>query len=426
MPVIKQTNNVESQTSPIKETSSQVSGSSTELFLESQTGSTLIQSLNDSKEPQSEIQRHEMNITANDIGDDNFFRPKITNLQIEEQLVRDVLTNELFMPLSYTIVLKRTKEMLYVPLYFENGLTIDALVGLGAYVSAIAQTELDRIKRQAPANIFKIDDSPNFQIQVANGRFEKPISTTTLKFDIGDNIFAEHFVVMKNLTGPFIGLHLMRHNSVVIDTTHGLIHLPHLTMQAKKAAIEPSAEPQSVLVQDNTTVPPMTTKTVTAFVDLSSEWHKTGTVTPVGKFTETASLLISQSISTINDKKTAVRMTYTTESPYSIKKKTQIAEFSGVILEQSKFIRPVDTIREDVQTTPIEVTTSSSDVADEEQFLFTQRDEKNETEEQTLEREEQSRIRATERVAHEEPSSMKPSIKEFTKIDGNTMSYSID
>ena len=82
-------------------------------------------------------------------------------------------------------------------------------------------------------------------------------------------------------------------------------------------------------------------------------------------------------------------------------------------------------IREDVQTTPIEVTTSSSDVADEEQFFFTPTDREDETEEKTLERKEQSRKKATERVAHEEPSSMKPSIKEFTKIDGNATSYSI-
>ena len=77
--------------------------------------------------------------------------------------------------------------MLYVPLDFENGLTIDALVDSGAYVSAIAQTELDRIKQQAPANVFKIDDPPNFQIQVANDQLETPISTATFKFDIGDN-----------------------------------------------------------------------------------------------------------------------------------------------------------------------------------------------------------------------------------------------
>ena len=62
------------------------------------------------------------------------------------------------MPLSSTFALKRKKEMLYVPLDFENGLTIDALIDSGAYVSAIAQKESDRIQQQAPSNILKIVD----------------------------------------------------------------------------------------------------------------------------------------------------------------------------------------------------------------------------------------------------------------------------
>ena len=212
------------------------------------------------------------------------------------------------MPLSSTIVLKRKKEMFYVPVDFENGLTIDALLDSGAYVSAIAQKELDRIKPQSPCNILKIDDPPNFQIQ-ANGQLEKPTATTTLKFDIGDHIFEEYFVVMKNLTGPIIGLHFLRHNSVVIDTTHGLIHFPHLSMQVKSASSQASAKLQAVLIHDSIKIPQMTTKTITAFVDHISEWNTTRTVTPVGKFTEAASLIISHSMSTIFDRKIAVRVT---------------------------------------------------------------------------------------------------------------------
>ena len=251
--------------------------------------------------------------------------PVITISQIKERLKRDEKTNELHMPLSSTIVLKRKKEMLYVPLDFENGLTIDALVDSGAYVSAIAQKKLDRIKHQSPSNILKIDDHPNFQIQVANGQLEKPTATATLKFDIGDHIFSEHFVVMKNLTGPIIGLHFMRHNSVVIDTTHGLIHFPHLTRQVKSASSQASAKPRAVLIHDSTTIPQMTTKTIAAFVDHKSEWNTTGSVTPVEKFTEAASLKISHSMSTMIDRKIAVRVTNTTESPYTINKNTQIA-----------------------------------------------------------------------------------------------------
>ena len=134
----------------------------------------------------------------------------------------------------------------------------------------------------------------------------------------------------------------MRHNSVVIDTTHGLIHFPHLTMQVKSALTQTSAKPQVVLIHDSITIPQQTTKTITAFVDHVSEWNTTGTVTPVEKFTETASLIVSHSMSAITDRKVAVRVTNTAELPYTINKNTQIAEFSVVTPEQSKFIKPVD------------------------------------------------------------------------------------
>ena len=339
MPESKHRGDVESQTLPMKETSAQVSVSHMEPFLGNQTRSAVVPSLKDSKKPGSEIERNDTDMMTWDSGVNNISPPAITISQIEERLVRDDSTNELYMPLSTTIVLKRKKKMLYVPLDFENGLTLDALVDSGAYESAIAQKELDRIKEQSPSNILKIDDPPNFQIQVANGQLEKPTATATLKFDIGDHFFAENFVMMKNLTGPILGLHFMRHNFVVIDTIHGLIHFPHLTMQVKSALSQTSTKPQAVLIHDNIKIPQMTTKTITAFVDHISELNTTGTVTPVEKFTKNASLIISHSMSTITDRKIAARVTNTTESPYTINKNTQIAEFSVVTPEQSKFIK---------------------------------------------------------------------------------------
>ena len=47
-------------------------------------------------------------------------------------------------------------------------------------------------------------------------------------------------------------------------------------------------------------------------------------------------------MSTKIDKKIAVRVTNTTESPYTINRNTRVAEFSVVNPEQSKFIKPVD------------------------------------------------------------------------------------
>ena len=229
-----------------------------------------------------------------------------------------------------------------MPLDFETNLRVDALVDSGAFVSAIVQNDLDTRKEKTQNNILKIDDPPNFQIQVANGQLEKPLSTATQKFEIGDNTSAEHFVVMKKLTGRKIGLHFMRNNSVVIYTTHGLIHFPHLTMQVKTASSETNTRPQPVITDDGLTIPPTTTKSILSFVDHQSKWNTTGTVTPMAKFTEPASLLVSHSISTIIDKRIAVRVTNTTESPCLIKKHTEVAEFTVVAPEQSKHIKPVD------------------------------------------------------------------------------------
>ena len=134
----------------------------------------------------------------------------------------------------------------------------------------------------------------------------------------------------------------MRNNSVAIDPTHGLIHFPHLTMQVKTAASDTTTKSQPVITDEDLTIPPTTTKTITAFIEHPSKWNTTSTVTPLEKFTETPSLLISHSMSTIIDKLIAVRVTNTTESPYIIKKLTQIAEFPVVTPEQSKHIKPVD------------------------------------------------------------------------------------
>ena len=72
------------------------------------------------------------------------------------------------------------------------------------------------------------------------------------------------------------------------------------------------------------------------------------------------------------------------------------------------------------------MTNFSLDVADEEQFFFTQADNNIESEEQTLQGKEQSRQAAKEWMTNEEPASLRTSIKEFAKIDGDTTSYSIN
>ena len=161
-------------------------------------------------------------------------------------------------------------------------------------------------------------------------------------------------------------------------------------------------------------------------------------------FLEFAHILLEATKPTIvlTDNKSVTRFFQTKAIPpslwnacdYMLQFSFKIAHIAGSVNTAADFFSRLDLkvtetiglkIREDVQTTPIEVTTFSSDVADEEQFFFTKTDDQDETEKQILKRKKQSRRKAAVWVVNQEPPSMKPSIKEFTKIDGNTMSYSL-
>ena len=113
----------------------------------------------------------------------------------------------------------------------------------------------------------------------------------------------------------------------------------------------------------------------------------------------------------------------------------KIAHIAGSVYNAADFLSRLELkvtekirlkIREDIQTTHIEVTTSSSDVAVEEQFFFTHANDSTESEEKTLERKEQSRQNAKQWAVNQEPPVLKTSMKEFTKFDGNATSYSIN
>ena len=286
--------NVASQTSPPKKNQPQNHVEATEQPSGNKTGNEPVPFLDCSKNSPTNIQNTEQHAVTTPNGDTT--TPPLTTSTplIEKALVRDEQTNEVYLPLTSAVVLKRKQEMPYVRQDFENNLTVDALVDSGAFVSAIAQDDLETIKQKSPKKVLKIYDPPSFQIQVANGQLEKPLSTATLKIEIGDVSFAEHFVVMKKMTGPIFGLHFMRNNSVVIDTTHGFIHFPHLTMQVKSTSSETTTKPQPIITDETLTISPTTTKTITAFIDHPSKRNTTGAVTPLAKFMETANLLIFQ------------------------------------------------------------------------------------------------------------------------------------
>ena len=166
---------VASRTLPSKGTQPQNNVETTEQPSRNQTRFEPVTFLNCSKNCPTDIQISEQHVTTT-LNGDTTTPPLTTSIPlIEEGLVREEQTKKVYLPdkrgLS-TVDLKRKQGMLYVPLEFKNNITVDALVDSGAFVSSIAQNDLDTIKEKAPNNILKIDCPPSFQIQVANGQLE--------------------------------------------------------------------------------------------------------------------------------------------------------------------------------------------------------------------------------------------------------------
>ena len=130
-----------------------------------QTGNGQVPFPNCSKNCPIDSQESEQHTTTTLTGDTNIPPLAITTPLIEEGLVRAEETNEAYLPLTFKVVLKRKQEMLSLPTLFENNLKIDALVdsSSGAYVSAIAQNDLDAIKQKAPKKISKSRILPIFK-----------------------------------------------------------------------------------------------------------------------------------------------------------------------------------------------------------------------------------------------------------------------
>ena len=103
----------------------------------------------------TDIQESEQHTKTTPNGDTTIPHLTTTTTQIEEGFVRDERTNEFYLPLTSTVVLKREQEMLYVPLEFESNLTVDAPVDSRTYVSVFAQNSLETIEQNSPNNNLK-------------------------------------------------------------------------------------------------------------------------------------------------------------------------------------------------------------------------------------------------------------------------------
>ena len=125
--------------------------------------------------------------------------------------------------------------------------------------------------------------------------------------------------------------------------SQGLLYFPHLTYSIETDEYTRNRKLYKVQIKSPLTIPPETTQTITACTDKSSPIDTTGVITEPPTIAAVTPLVVASSISTASNRKIDVRVTNTTHTHYTIKKKTTVAEFKIMSPEEAKEFKPHNT-----------------------------------------------------------------------------------
>ena len=187
------------------------------------------------------------------------------------------------------------------------------------------QAPFRKIRLLAPHTILNEGAPPEFQIMVANGQLEAPIATVELQFEVGDITFREKFIVMTNLTSPFIGLLFLQRNSTILDMRQGILNFPFFSMQLKNEdrtypnVIEPILHPAETILQPGKRI------TIWKKSQIYTDNEATGIIHPSPLLGNDEDLLIGPALSSTQNNKHMVQISNFLEHPYTLKKGTHIA-----------------------------------------------------------------------------------------------------
>ena len=264
-----------------------------------------------------------------------------TNKQLHEIAITDPETSEKCIPIFSAINLKKKRKMLFAPMDFNN-ISVDALVDSGALVNCLPESEFQKIKTVSPDNILKEMDPPTFKLQVANGEIETPTKTVQLQFELGDWTFKETFIVATKMTGPILGLTFLKNNSAILDVSQALLHFPHLTYAISADDNETISRHHKVTTKTQLTIMPDQCVTIEAGINLRTLTNTTGIINPTEPYSGEHQLVVASSLSTVTNSKIEIRVTNTSPNPFTLKKNTNLAEFTILSPQEAKQLHPLN------------------------------------------------------------------------------------
>ena len=147
---------------------------------------------------------------------------------------------------------------------------------------------------------------------------------------------------MTNLTSPLIGLLFLQRNSTILDMRHGILNFPFFSMQLKNEDRTHPNVLEPVLNPVETTLQPGKRTTIWVKSRTYTDNEATGIIQPSPLLENDEDLLICPALSSTQNNKQMVQNSNFLDHPYTLKKGTNIANFSILTPEQTKHIRPVN------------------------------------------------------------------------------------
>ena len=244
-------------------------------------------------------------------------------------------------PLTTNLRLIYKRRMLYFPMNFGE-LTSNGLVETGALSSAIPKADLRKIQIVASQSTIKEGPAPNFQIMVANGQLEIPMSTVELKFEVSDTDFQEIF--KEKLTSSLIGLSCLQRNNTILDMRQGFLKFPFFSMLLKTADHKYTNVMEPICIREDFTIRPNDRHLVLLASQLYEDTTVTGILQPSNTLTDDGDIAFCAALVTLTNGQISVQLNIFTNTPNSLKRGTQVANSTVLTPEHMKYVKPIDPV----------------------------------------------------------------------------------
>ena len=229
------------------------------------------------------------------------------------------------------------ENLLYVRLKFTPDLKRRALIDTGSCANALPESIFLELQTNIPNQI--VMEEPSFtSVRMASGHKVTIKKQAKISFKIGTHTFQDSFLILPTMNSAILGNPFFKKYNITIDPRHNLLHLPDLTVQLNQILPEKGQKSKytkklpklPLLLQKKVCIPSQTQALLECQFDENFETYKncTGLVIPSDRLEDKSGIVLTSSLSTINDDgKVVLSAINFSDNPITLNNKTEIAHF---------------------------------------------------------------------------------------------------